>query len=316
MKATSALALPPNDRDWSYEIKWDGARTLCYLDEAGMRLQSRTLRDVTAQYPELVRPGEHLPRQALFDGEVIAFNEEGRPSFERLQQRMNVARPNAALIALVPVCYVVFDLLHVDGRTLFTERYADRRRHLEALDLQGAGWQVPSAHQGDGAGLLEATKAQGLEGLVAKRLDSTYEPGRRSRQWLKIKNLRRQELVVGGWLPGEGGRSGRVGSLLVGYYDQSGLRYAGRVGTGFTDAELSRLNSLLLPLARPVSPFVPPVPTDVLRLGRFVAPELVVEVAFSEWTAGGTLRQPSYKGTRDDVDPAAVVREPGPGQPA
>ncbi|HZU73512.1 MAG TPA: non-homologous end-joining DNA ligase [Acidimicrobiales bacterium] len=315
MKATTADVLPADDERWSYELKWDGARTLSYVEGGEVRLQSRSLRDVTGQYPELTGDAPWLPAQALFDGEVVAYRADGRPSFELLQQRMNVGRPTPALIGRVGVCYVVFDVLHLDGRSTMALPYQERRALLEGLGLDVDRWQVPRAHRGDGAGLLQATRDRGLEGLVAKRLDSAYEPGRRTRSWLKVKNFRRQEFVVGGWLPGEGTRQGQIGALLVGYHDPEGLRYAGRVGSGFTDAELTRLRKLLQALVRPTSPFLAPLPPEVARLGRFVEPDLVAEVAFSEWTAGGTLRQPSYKGTRDDVEPAAVVREDLPGQP-
>jgi bifunctional non-homologous end joining protein LigD len=179
------------------------------------------------------------------------------------------------------------------------------------LSLNGPSWQTPSYHVGDGAALLDATRARGLEGLVAKRLDSVYRPGRRSPSWVKVKNVKRQELVVGGWLSGQGNRSGRLGALLVGYYEGAELRYAGRVGSGFTDQELDRLHQLLVPLARDTSPFTPPppLPSEVGKQGHFVEPTLVVEVAFSEWTHLGTLRAPRYKGMRTDVDPRTVVRE-------
>jgi bifunctional non-homologous end joining protein LigD len=208
---------------------------------------------------------------------------------------------------------MIFDLLYLDGRTTTGLAYLERRGRLEELAVRpGRSWQVPAYHVDDGAGLLEATRSLGLEGIISKRLDGTYEAGRRSRSWLKIKNWGRQEFVVGGWLPGEAGRSGRLGSLLVGYYDRGGsLRYAGRVGTGFTMAELPRLEGLLSPLRRGTPPFgpEPALPVEVVRKGRFVEPRLVVEVAFSEWTHTGTIRQPSYKGVRADKRPSEVVRE-------
>ena len=172
-------------------------------------------------------------------------------------------------------------------------------------------WQVPATHRGDGERLLAATRATGLEGVVAKKMDSVYEIGRRSRCWIKLKNHRRQEIVIGGWLPGEGARVNRLGALVAGYYDEAGqLRFAGKVGTGFTDAELGRLGGLLDGLARPTSPFADKVPW---RQARYVEPVLVADVEFSEWTSGGTMRHPSYKGLRDDKEAREVIREPDSG---
>ena len=199
-------------------------------------------------------------REVVLDGEIVAFDEHGRPSFERLQRRMHVSAPSSVrrLASEVPVVYAIFDLLYADGRSLMEQPYAERRQALEALGLEGPAWRVPAAHPGEGQALLEATQAQGLEGVVAKRLDSIYEPGRRSGTWVKIKHTRRQELVIGGWIPGEGRRQKRIGALLMGYYQRDdagaaqkgeagnragskpagGFVYAGRVGTGFTDGVL------------------------------------------------------------------------------
>jgi bifunctional non-homologous end joining protein LigD len=181
---------------------------------------------------------------------------------------------------------------------------------LDSLDLEGASWQTPNHHVGDCAALLDASRKQGLEGIVAKRLDSRYAPGRRSRAWLKIKNVRSQEVVIGGWLPGKGRREGAIGALLVGYRDSASgepaLRYAGRVGTGFRDEDLRMLAGRLEPLRTEASPFEGRQPP---REAIFVEPKLVAEVEFSEWTSSGTLRQPSYKGLREDKNPAEVVRE-------
>jgi bifunctional non-homologous end joining protein LigD len=204
-----------------------------------------------------------------------------------------------------PVAYVIFDLLWLDGHSLLAEEYAERRERLLELGLNGPTWQTPAHHVGDGAALLEATRAQGLEGIIAKRLDCPYTPGRRSPAWVKVKNFRRTDAVIGGWLPGEGNRSGRLGALVVGHYEDGELRYSGRVGTGFDARELVRVGRLLDELARSDSPFEgrqPPKET------RFVEPRLVCVVEFSEWTQAKTLRQPSYKGLRDDVDPESVGR--------
>jgi bifunctional non-homologous end joining protein LigD len=205
---------------------------------------------------------------------------------------------------------MIFDILYLDGRSLLAEPYERRRAELERLGLQGDAWQTPAYHRGDGAALLEASRAQGLEGVVAKRLGSQYVPGRRSRDWLKIKNVRSQEVVIGGWLPGKGRREGELGALLVGYYEAEGgeqrLRYAGKVGTGFADADLRLLRERLASLETDRSPFDGRQPE---KASRFVEPRLVAQVEFNEWTNAGTLRHPSYQGLRDDKPAADVVRE-------
>jgi bifunctional non-homologous end joining protein LigD len=298
--------LPPEDGRWAYEIKWDGVRAIGYADGGRLRLVSRNGNDITARYPELRELGRAMgAHEAVLDGEVVAFDDQGRPSFQRLQGRMHLASDRAVRRKSVeePVVYVIFDLLHLDGRSLLAAPYTERRERLAELRLQGPAWQVPAHHVGDGAALLEAARAQGLEGVVAKRLDCPYSPGRRSPGWIKVKNQRRASLVIGGWLPGEGGRAGRLGALLVGFHEDGALRYAGRVGTGFTEAELARLGALLDARARDGSPFAGRQPP---KAARWVEPDLVAEVEYTEWTQARTIRHPSYKGLRDDVDPADV----------
>jgi bifunctional non-homologous end joining protein LigD len=248
-------------------------------------------------------------REAVLDGEIVAFDDRGRPSFERLQKRMNVSSPASVrrLAASTPVVYAAFDLLYLDGHALMSRPYAERRAALDELGIGARGWRVPAAHPGRGAQLLAATREQGLEGVVAKRLDSRYEPGRRTGAWIKVKNTRRQELVIGGWLPGEGRRAERIGALLMGYYEGDAFRYAGRVGTGFTERTLDALARSLSPLRVPASPF-----TDAPRLPReavFVDPRVVAEVEFVEWTREGVMRAPSFKGLREDKDAREVVLE-------
>jgi bifunctional non-homologous end joining protein LigD len=311
--AATLSTLPPDDESWGYEIKWDGIRALAYCEAGRLRLESRTLRDITATYPELRALGAELgSTDAVLDGEIVAFDDSGRPSFERLQGRMNLASESAVRRRMGdnPVTYMIFDVLYLDGRMLIDLPYTERREHLDGLGLGAPNWQTPSYHPGDGQGLLDLTKKRGLEGLVAKRLDSRYLPGRRTRAWLKVKNVMSQELVIGGWLPGQGRRAGAIGALLVGYReDEDGerhLRYAGRVGTGFSDAELDHLVSLLEPLRTDKSPFTGRQPP---RDAIFVEPELVAEIEFREWTATRTLRAPSYKGLRPDKEPEEVVFE-------
>jgi bifunctional non-homologous end joining protein LigD len=298
--------LPPEDGRWAYEIKWDGVRAIGYAGAGRLRLESRNGRDITPRYPELRELGRELgSREAVLDGEVVAFGADGRPSFQRLQGRMHLASDHAVrrLARTEPVTYVIFDLLYLDGRLLLDEPYTERRERLLELGLAGPAWQTPAHHVGDGAALLEASRAQGLEGIIAKRLDCPYTPGRRSPGWVKVKNVRRTDVVIGGWLPGEGNRSGRLGALLVGCHEDGALRYAGRVGTGFDARELERLGRLLAERERAKSPFEGRQPP---RAARFVEPDLVCQVDYAEITQAGTLRQPSYKGLRDDVDPAAV----------
>jgi bifunctional non-homologous end joining protein LigD len=307
--------LPPDDDRYGYEIKWDGVRAIAYVHENGeTHLESRNLNDVTRQYPEAAAVGEALTGHiAVLDGEVVAFDENGRPSFERLQGRMHLTGSAAidARTRSTPIVYIVFDLLYLDGHSLTRLPYTERRERLEQLDLNGRSWRTPAYHAGEGAALLDASARQGLEGVMAKRLDSPYEPGRRPGTWLKVKNTRRQELVIGGWLPGEGRRQGRIGALLMGYYDhdppEPELRFAGKVGTGFDGKELDRLQTLLAPLTRPTSPFSGPRQPG--KGAIFVEPDLVAEVEFNEWTRQNMLRHPSYKGLREDKRPLDVVLE-------
>ena len=305
---------PPADGSgWSYEVKWDGVRAIAYCKPGRLRLESRNLNEITDSYPEVKAIlGDLGMRELVLDGELVAFDDDGKPSFERLQRRMHVTSPNAVrrLSSSTPVVYAIFDLLYLDGEILTGLAYDRRRERLEALGIGGPAWRVPGAHAGDEAGrrLLAATKAQGLEGVVAKRLDSRYVPGRRTGAWVKIKHLRRQELVIGGWLPGEGRRAARIGALLMGYHRDGELRYAGRVGTGFTERTLTELTRLLEPLRTETAPFEDP--PKLPRNAQFVAPELVAEIEFREWTGDGVMRAPSFKGLRDDIPAVQVVREP------
>jgi len=300
--------LPRDDSRWAYEIKWDGVRAIGYFEGGRMRLVSRNGNDITPRYPELRELARALAgREAVLDGEIVSFDAEGRPSFQRLQSRMHLTSEHAVrrLSQSEPVAYIIFDLLWLDGHSLLGLPYTERRERLLELGLTGPTWQTPASHVGDGAAMLDASRANGLEGIVAKRLDSTYSSGRRSTAWVKVKNFREADVVVGGWLEGEGGRSGRLGSLVVGIYDEGELRYAGRVGSGFDDRELKRVGALLEPLARADSPFAAkPAPP---RGTHFVEPELVTRVAYGQWTDAGTLRHPVYKGLRDDVAPSDVV---------
>jgi bifunctional non-homologous end joining protein LigD len=310
MAAKLAIGIPRNPESFGFEFKWDGIRAVAFCSGGRIRLQSRSLEDITARYPELREMGAAIGSQELIlDGEVIAVDKSGRPSFELLQGRIGLV--NEADIRRkrkeIPVGYVIFDLLYSDGRSTMPRPYSERRRLLEALKLKGRYWQTPPSTIGDGEATLAASKALGFEGVMAKRLDSGYQPGKRSEAWLKIKNHKGQELVIGGWLPGAGAREGRIGALLVGYYDGPKLVYAGKVGTGFTEKMLERLQSLLEPLRRDSSPF--DAGTAPPKGAIFVEPKLIGEFEFAEWTRSGQLRQPSFKGLREDKGPQSVVRE-------
>jgi bifunctional non-homologous end joining protein LigD len=251
-------------------------------------------------------------RQLLLDGEIVAFGAGGWPEFEALQPRIHASSPaQAALLAAeTPVTYLVFDLLQLDGRPLLDVPYRERRELLDQLALSGPYWQTPPAFPGeDFRPLLAASVAQGMEGVVSKLLDSRYEPGVRSGSWRKIKNVLRQEVIIAGWKPGKGNRFGQIGSLLVGLNSPEGLIYAGHVGTGFTVETLRVLGERLAPLRRPDSPFAGPVPDEYARTAVWVEPRLVIDVAFGSWTRAGRMRAPTYKGLRDDKEPADVVRE-------
>lgn len=303
-------SLPKDDQAWAYEVKWDGVRALVAVEGGRLSVTSRNGNDVTASYPELRGLGLQLgSRQVLLDGEVVALDATGRSDFGTLQARMHVARPTAALLRSTPVQLVLFDLLHLEGQSLLDRPYGERRAALEGLELGGDHWQVPPAFVGGGQALLDATRDQGLEGIVAKRLDSRYLPGRRGEHWLKVKHVRRTSAVVAGWKPGAGGRAGQIGSLLLGVQGPPGLEYAGHVGTGFTAAVLADLARRLEPLRRPDSPFATAVPRAQAKDAVWVEPALVVEVDYTEWTRDGRLRHPSYKGLRDDDDPRDVVRQ-------
>ncbi len=309
MLATTA-PLPPDDGAWGFEVKWDGVRALVGLSEGRLTITSRNGNDVSAAYPELQGLARQVAdRQLLLDGEVVAFDGSGRTDFGLLQSRMHVRSPGAALRRAAPVQLLVFDLLHVDGRSLLDETYDDRRAALDALDLPGERWHVPASFPSGGRALLDATRAQGLEGVVAKRRDSRYEAARRSDCWRKVKHVHRTSAVIAGWKPGDGGRSGRIGSLLLGVQGPSGLEYAGHVGTGFTAAVLTDLQRRLGELQRDTSPFATAVPREHARDVVWTEPVLVCEVEHAQWTRDGRLRHPSYKGLRDDVPPAEVVRE-------
>jgi bifunctional non-homologous end joining protein LigD len=305
--------LPPaaSDRLWAYEMKWDGVRTLARVVDGRLGLRSRNDIDMTVAYPELQPLADGLAgRQVLLDGEIVSFDDQGRPSFRRLQKRMHVTSPTAAkqLSASDPAILLVFDVLYLDGRSLLRLPYSERRELLDELALSGPAWQSPPAFTGNGAQAVRTSQEQQLEGVVAKRLSSTYTPGRRSPDWIKVKNFRTQEVLIGGWRPGAGRREGMIGALLLGLPGEDGLSYIGKVGTGFTDAALADLARRLRPHSRPGNPFLD-IPNIETRDAHWVEPTLVGEVAFGEWTSDGRLRHPAWRGLRPDKRPDQVVRE-------
>jgi bifunctional non-homologous end joining protein LigD len=311
LATTGSLAALRPETEWAFEMKWDGLRALVEVDAGRATLISRNQIDMTVAYPEIAALGPACPTlSAVLDGEIVSLDHAGRPSFARLQKRMHVADAAAAnrLARTDPAVLLVFDVLRLDGRSLLDQPYVLRRQRLEALALAGAAWQTPPAFHGSGAQAVATSLEHGLEGVVAKRLDSGYAPGRRSRNWIKIKNVRAQEVLIGGWSPGRGRRAGMIGALLVGVPEGPRIGYAGKVGTGFTDAMLRDLAADLEPLSRPDSPF-PDVPRVDARDAHWVNPVLVGEVSFTEWTGDGRLRHPTWRGLRPDKSVGEVVRE-------
>ena len=312
MKAVTG-DLPSGD-GWAAEVKFDGMRIMAAVGHPDQPLRLDTTRghDAASRFPELAGlPAAVSPHQVILDGEVVAFDEAGRPDFGLLQRRMHLTRSAeiARMAAQVPVRYVVFDIVWLDGHDVTGLSYLQRRKLLADLVEPGAGWLVPAHHVDGAAELLEVVRAERLEGVMVKRIDSGYLPGTRSPSWRKVKVRPRQEFVVGGWHPGERSLAGKMGSLLLGVYEGDALRYAGKAGTGFTDTERNRLGALLAELTADECPFQPPPPGLVSRAAHWVQPNLVVDVTFGEWTSDGILRHPSYVATREDKEPLEVVRE-------
>ncbi len=316
MKATIG-SLPSGD-DWAFELKWDGMRieALCRPSRPtdssgasggdGLVLRSLSGRDVTSSFPELRSLPAALAASAVLDGEVVVFDGD-RPSFGRLQHRMHVERPTQQLVSEQPVVYVVFDLLELDGRSLLDLPLQNRRDVLTRLLDDGPSWRVPPIVEGDGAALLALAEERGLEGVVAKRLSSRYEPGIRSAAWRKVKIRRRQEFVVVGWLPGQGRLSGQIGSLLLAVHDDQldHLVFVGAVGSGIGDRDRAQLAERLV--ASGNCPFAEPPPLD--REPTWTEPTVVAEVEYGSWPADALLRHPVYAGLRTDRDPTDIVRE-------
>ncbi|GAA4738642.1 ATP-dependent DNA ligase [Amnibacterium soli] len=319
MLATAGAPLDP-DEEWSVEMKWDGVRAIARVQDGRVALTSRNDLDLTATYPELQElAGLVHADGAVLDGEIVALDATGRPSFSRLQQRMGLTRKQDVDPAMraQAVRLLLFDVLEVDGHDTTRAPYRDRRDLLERLVDAGGPIDVPpvvaTASGDDLAAAVDdamATSARlGLEGVVVKRAAAPYRPGARSKDWVKRKHERQQEVVVGGWRPGQGRREGGVGSLLVGVHEDGRLRYVGRVGTGFSDEDLDAIGARLRSHGRKTAPF-DDVPRADASDAHWVTPSLVGEVRFAEWTDDGRLRQASWRGWRPDKAPEEVVREP------
>lgn len=300
-----------DDPGWLFEPKWDGVRALAVCQEETL-LISRNRRDITKTYPELGRLHERLVAlDAVLDGEIVAFA-GGRPSFEKLQSRINLQNEHQIHRATssIPVSYIAFDLLYLDGKSLINEPVERRRELLEEIVVGNERLLVSPATPGEGTALMDAARAQRLEGIVAKRLGSPYRPGKRTREWLKVKVTFDASVVIGGWSAGEGARAGSFGALLAGVYDGEGLRFIGAIGTGFSQKTLDEIVPMLKECATDECPFVEDPRTlpashfgKAIRNAHWTVPVLVADVEFRELTSGLRLRAPSFKRLRFDLSP-------------
>ena len=311
MMATSGDVADLQGSNWQFELKWDGVRAILLADEKAIRIFSRNGNDVTRTYPELAERQCWPEQPFVADGEIIAVGPSGRPDFGLLQGRMKLTRPAdvARARTAIPVQLMLFDLLNDGGTDLRKLPLAKRRQRLEEFFTASdcpAGLSPVLEERVEH--ILESARELGLEGVMAKRTDSRYVSGQRTRTWTKLKVEQTQEVVVGGWRPGKGGRQDTVGSLLVGIPDGRKLQYAGRVGSGFSSRELTELRQTVERLARKTSPFQD-VPREDAADAHWITPELVGEVTYSEWTGTGRLRHPVWRGWRLDKEPSEVVRE-------
>jgi bifunctional non-homologous end joining protein LigD len=310
MLAVLSPALPPDQDNYSFEFKWDGIRALTYWDGKKLSIRSRNDNEIAHRYPELQALADALEdHRVILDGEIVALDENDQPSFPLLQKRMHIeGKAIAHMAKQVPIYYVIFDLLWIDGKSIMNKPLTQRREMLEELTLAGPSWRISPAMVGEGTATLKTAMRHRLEGIVAKRLDSVYETGKRSPTWKKIKLVMRQEFVVGGWSPQQGTTS-TIGALHIGYYDAQHpkkFRYAGAVGTGYKAADLVMLSKKFKELSSGANPFADKLPRKSIH---FVDPKVVVEVEYRRWPAGGLVQQAAYKGVRTDKRASQVVRE-------
>jgi bifunctional non-homologous end joining protein LigD len=315
LKPMLAMAgdIPKSDAGWAYEFKWDGVRAILYVDNGQVRAFSRNDKSLLSTFPELRDIGGHLgTRSAILDGEIVALDEDGRPNFSTLSKRLNVTTKSVIekLRYSIPASFFAFDVVYLDDRSLTKLPYDERRAALESLKLTGETFATPpSITNTPGRKVIDIARERGLEGVVIKRRSSRYSPGTRNGDWIKVKNFRTQEVVIGGWTEGKGERHGSLGALLLGIPSDEGLTYVGKVGTGFTAATRQELLRKLTPMARKSTPFSAPLTRAETALAHFVRPTVVGEVQFAEWTPDGNLRQPSWRGLRADKSANEVVRE-------
>ncbi|MEX1078940.1 MAG: ATP-dependent DNA ligase [Homoserinimonas sp.] len=299
-----------DEDDWAFEMKWDGIRAIAIVEDGQPRYLSRNGIDLSASYPELAELADAVQTDVVVDGEIVALDSKGSPNFGLLQSRMKLTRKAdvAKAVRSTPVHFMAFDLLKSGGESLVARNYADRRAALEDVVSETKSIRIPPAFDGDSSAAIASSLKLGLEGVMAKKRDGRYRPGRRSSSWVKIKHHHTQEVVVAGWKPGSGRRAGVIGSLLLSIPDDDGLRYVGRVGTGFSDQELDDLTARLTRMERKTTP-LHSVSAPDSRGVHWVTPKLVGEVEFAEWTHTGRLRQPSWRGLRPDKAPDDVVNE-------
>jgi len=301
------VAAPFDDPDWLFEVKWDGFRVEAIVDGGSTQLRTRGEKDAAQWYfgPFLDPPSWIAAKDAIVDGEVIALDDRGEPDFALLQARI---KGRATAAEPTPFVYEVFDLLHLDGRSLLDEPLEERRRLLSSVLRPDPRVRLSEHIEGGGLAFFEAARVRGLEGIMAKDRRSLYVPGKRSDRWQKVKIRPEQELVVGGWAKGTG-RAVDLGALLVGVYEGGGLRYAGKIGAGFTDGSRADLLAAVAKLAADSPPFAEPVPRAAARNANWLRPELVIRAEFAGWTGDGLVRQASYKGIEPEKDPRKVIRE-------
>jgi bifunctional non-homologous end joining protein LigD len=301
------VGAPFDDPDWLFEVKWDGFRVEAVVDQGRVRLWTRGEKDAAQSYfgPFLDPPTWLSAKSAIVDGEVIALDDRGEPDFALLQARI---KGRGAPAEPTPFLYEVFDLLHLDGRSLLDEPLEERRRLLAAALRPDPRVRLSEHVVETGIAFFEAARARSLEGIMAKDRRSPYVPGKRTDRWQKVKIRPEQELVVGGWAAGTG-KAIELGALLVGVYEDGGLRYAGKIGAGFTNSSRDELLAAVAPLAADEPPFVTAPPRAASRDAHWLRPELVIRAEFAGWTSDGLVRQASYKGIELEKDPRKVIRE-------